>query len=70
MLVWSAHVAGSRLQVSHHPPISCWWSEGSAGWQYTGEIEVRSKFWGRSVEMMPTGESSAKHHKPKLQAAF
>jgi len=46
------------MQVSHHPPVSCWWSEGSAGWQYWGEIELRSKFWGKSVEMMPTGFTS------------
>lgn len=26
------------------------------GWQYWGEIELRSKFWGKSVEMMPTGQ--------------
>ena len=34
--------------------MSCWWSEG-VGWQYYGEIELRSKFWGKSVEMLPTG---------------
>lgn len=49
------------LQVSHHPPISCWWSESSSGWQYWGEVELRSKFWGKSVEMMPTGGRNRAH---------
>ncbi|KAK9862227.1 hypothetical protein WJX84_007106, partial [Apatococcus fuscideae] len=43
-------------QVSHHPPISCWWSEGAqGGFRYSGELEMRSKFWGKSVELIPTG---------------
>ena len=45
--------------------MSCWWSEGR-GWQYWGEIEMRSKFWGKSVEMMPTGS----HLTPYLSRDF
>ena len=42
--------------MSHHPPISCWWSEGlRGGFCYSGELEMRSKFWGKSVELIPTG---------------
>ncbi|BBN19959.1 hypothetical protein MPTK1_8g15240 [Marchantia polymorpha subsp. ruderalis] len=43
-------------QVSHHPPIMAFHSEGSVG-DYTiyGEIEIKNKFWGKSVEVQPTG---------------
>lgn len=45
--------------MSHHPPISCWHARGQApggSYIFTGEVELRSKFWGKSVEMTPTGE--------------
>eukprot|EP00178_Gracilaria_changii_P010830 TRINITY_DN313_c0_g1_i1.p1 TRINITY_DN313_c0_g1~~TRINITY_DN313_c0_g1_i1.p1 ORF type:complete len:844 (+),score=118.45 TRINITY_DN313_c0_g1_i1:11051-13582(+) len=43
-------------QVSHHPPISACYAEGSsASWKYYNAIEVKHKFWGKSLEIIPTG---------------
>ena len=43
-------------QVSHHPPISACYAEGSGGsWKYYNSIEIKSKFWGKSLELYPTG---------------
>lgn len=60
-------------QVSHHPPISCWHAEGQVpptrgtldagsttdggSYQLSGEIEARSRFWGKSIDIVPTGTS-------------
>lgn len=39
-------------QVSHHPPIMAFQAESKPG-EYVvyGEIEIRNKFWGKSVEV-------------------
>lgn len=43
-------------QVSHHPPISACYGEGSGGkWKYYNAIEIKNKFWGKSMEIFPTG---------------
>lgn len=43
-------------QVSHHPPVSACYAEGSGGlWKYYNAIEVKNKFWGKSLEVFPTG---------------
>lgn len=43
-------------QVSHHPPVSACYAEGSgASWKYYNSIEVKNKFWGKSLEIFPTG---------------
>lgn len=43
-------------QVSHHPPVSACYAEGTgACWKYYNAIEVRNKFWGKSLEVFPTG---------------
>lgn len=43
-------------QVSHHPPISACYAEGTGGsWKYYNAIEVKNKFWGKSLEVFPTG---------------
>lgn len=43
-------------QVSHHPPISACYAEGSgASWKYHNHVEVKNKFWGKSLEVFPTG---------------
>ncbi len=43
-------------QVSHHPPISACYAEGSGGsWKYYNATEIRNKFWGKSLEFFPTG---------------
>ena len=40
------------MQVSHHPPILAFQSESTAGsYQVYGEIEIKNKFWGRSIEV-------------------
>jgi len=43
-------------QVSHHPPVSSIYAEGHDGeWEYRCTIEVKNKFWGKSLEIFPTG---------------
>jgi len=50
---------GIRLvaeQVSHHPPVGVIYAEGGkAAWTYKSAIEVKNKFWGKSLEVFPTG---------------
>lgn len=41
-------------KVSHHPTIIAAYAEGR-GWTYQGDAEVKSKFWGRSIELKPEG---------------
>jgi len=41
-------------KVSHHPTIIAAHAQGR-GWTYQGDAEVRSKFWGRSIELIPEG---------------
>lgn len=43
-------------QVSHHPPISACHAEGAGGsWKYYNAMEIKNKFWGKSLEIFPTG---------------
>ena len=42
------------LQVVHHPTVIAAHGEG-ASWTFAGDCEVRSKFWGRSIELIPVG---------------
>jgi len=43
-------------QVSHHPPISSIHIEGHENsWTYRSNIEVRNVFFGKSLEVRPTG---------------
>lgn len=43
-------------QVSHHPPVSACYAEGSgASWKYHNAIEIKNKFWGKSLEFFATG---------------
>ncbi|GMH35424.1 hypothetical protein BSKO_03292 [Bryopsis sp. KO-2023] len=55
---------GIRLlaeQVSHHPPVSCFNARGVSAnggepsFEVHGELELRSKFWGKSLYVYPTG---------------
>ncbi|QPH04084.1 hypothetical protein C2857_000737 [Epichloe festucae Fl1] len=41
-------------QVSHHPPIGAAWAE-SPNWEYWGESAVKSKFYGKSLDINPLG---------------
>jgi hypothetical protein len=40
------------MQVSHHPPIFAFHTESNCrSYQCYGEIEIKNKFWGRSIEV-------------------
>ncbi|BGP16866.1 hypothetical protein JCM10213_007313 [Rhodosporidiobolus nylandii] len=41
-------------QVSHHPPISACIGQ-SPSWEYSGMVDAKSKFGGKSFEIRPTG---------------
>ncbi|CAG8535573.1 1697_t:CDS:10, partial [Acaulospora colombiana] len=43
-------------QVSHHPPISACYCE-SPNYDFFSEIDMKSKFWGKSFEILPQGVS-------------
>ena len=40
-------------QVSHHPPISAFYCKGKK-FEFNGTVEPRVKFWGKSIEVLPT----------------
>ena len=42
------------LQVVHHPTVLAAYGEGRK-WTFEGDAEVKSKFWGRSIELTPVG---------------
>lgn len=42
------------MQVVHHPTIVAAHGQG-ANWTFSGDCELRSKFWGRSIELIPVG---------------
>ncbi|CAJ0922842.1 21439_t:CDS:2 [Entrophospora sp. SA101] len=46
-------------QVSHHPPISTCHCE-SPNYDFFSEVDVKSKFWGKSFEALPQGVSHAR----------
>ncbi|KAJ4700610.1 Oxysterol-binding protein [Melia azedarach] len=41
-------------KVSHHPMIVACHCEGK-GWKFWGESNLKSKFWGRSIQLDPVG---------------
>ncbi|KAL9396192.1 hypothetical protein Peur_010445 [Populus x canadensis] len=41
-------------KVSHHPMIVACHCEGT-GWKFWGDSNLRSKFWGRSIQLDPIG---------------
>ncbi|XP_061967743.1 oxysterol-binding protein-related protein 1C-like isoform X2 [Populus nigra] len=41
-------------KVSHHPMIVACHCEGT-GWKFWGDSNLRSKFWGRSIQLDPVG---------------
>ena len=45
-------------QVSHHPPISAFYCSSTKGdYEVEGCLNPRLKFWGKSVEIKPEGET-------------
>lgn len=50
--MYALKVLTFKIQVSHHPPILAFQTESTAGsYQLYGEIEIKNKFWGRSIEV-------------------
>ncbi|KAF9660892.1 hypothetical protein SADUNF_Sadunf19G0010900 [Salix dunnii] len=41
-------------KVSHHPMVVACHCEGR-GWKFWGESDLKSKFWGRSIQLDPVG---------------
>ncbi|XP_065857943.1 oxysterol-binding protein-related protein 2A isoform X2 [Euphorbia lathyris] len=41
-------------KVSHHPTLIACHSEGK-GWKFWGDSNLRTKFWGRSIQLDPVG---------------
>ena len=55
LLVYYHHEVGFHLnQVSHHPMIVACHCEGT-GWKFYGDSNLKSKFWGRSIQLEPVG---------------
>ncbi|KAI9006980.1 Oxysterol-binding protein-domain-containing protein [Hyaloraphidium curvatum] len=46
-------------KVSHHPPVLAYegegWCAGGRGWKVWGDSQVKSKFWGKTMEFLPVG---------------
>ncbi|KAG9301527.1 hypothetical protein G9A89_008379 [Geosiphon pyriformis] len=51
-------------QVSHHPPISACYCE-SPHYDFFSEVDVKSRFWGKSFEILPKGVSHVNLKVPK-----
>jgi len=49
-------------QVSHHPPIAAF-TVDSQGYSLWGHAHAKTKFWGKSLEINPTGQIAMKLHK-------
>ncbi|XP_062148246.1 oxysterol-binding protein-related protein 1C-like isoform X2 [Alnus glutinosa] len=41
-------------KVSHHPTIVACYCEGR-GWRFSGDSNLKSKFWGRTIQLDPVG---------------
>lgn len=56
---WKAHDGDARYvceQVSHHPPVLAYTADSfKGGWELQGELETKSKFWGKSAEVLLWG---------------
>ncbi|GLI63141.1 hypothetical protein VaNZ11_006049 [Volvox africanus] len=62
---WQAPDGTSRYlceQVSHHPPVSCFVAEGAGpqGYELYGEVETKTKFWGKTIDCILAGHMSLK----------
>jgi hypothetical protein len=47
-------------QVSHHPPVAAQHCEGRAGWVLYQEFSITSKFRGKYLSVIPTGNTHLK----------
>jgi hypothetical protein len=55
-------------QVSHHPPVSACFCD-SPNYNYFSEVNVKSKFWGKSYELLPEGVCHVELKIPKEHTA-
>lgn len=54
---WPIYVFSQQLyvkQVSHHPTVVACHCQGR-GWKFWADSNIRSKFWGRSIQLDPVG---------------
>ena len=42
------------VQVVHHPTVIAAHAWGQ-GWEFAGDVDLKNKFWGRSIELQPVG---------------
>lgn len=54
ILLFSNLCSSASSQVSHHPMIVACHCEGT-GWKFWGDSNLKSKFWGRSIQLDPVG---------------
>jgi len=54
LLPFCNYYISSFSQVSHHPMIVACHCEGT-GWKFCGDSNLKSKFWGRSIQLDPVG---------------
>ena len=47
-------------KVVHHPTVLAAHVEG-LGWKADADLEVKSKFWGRCIELKPVGHIQVRH---------
>lgn len=52
--VTASNEVPAAVQVVHHPTVVAMHGEGES-WSYEADADVRAKFWGRSVELVPVG---------------
>ncbi|MCO5593728.1 hypothetical protein L7F22_047745 [Adiantum nelumboides] len=63
------HLRFIAEQVSHHPPILAFHSENvSSDYSIYGEVEIKNRFWGKSVEVFPAGRVHL--HMPRFADHF
>ena len=53
MLVY-IKIFNTTCQVSHHPMVGACHCEGN-GWRFWADSNLKSKFWGRSIQLDPVG---------------
>jgi hypothetical protein len=46
-------------KVVHNPLVIAYHSEGE-GWELTGISSGKTKFWGKSLEIIPTGKTTVR----------
>ncbi|KXZ52586.1 hypothetical protein GPECTOR_9g631 [Gonium pectorale] len=62
---WQAYDGSARYiseQVSHHPPVSCFVADGGGpqGYELYGEVETKTKFWGKAIDCILAGHMSVR----------